>query len=183
MHFARGGRHRSVEVTCTLVITILWYAFALSPADDYHYSHFWRISLANVHQTIYWVQCANSSHHLWFHKIQGCYTLDRSWFYCRMWIWSVGEASLLPSESAVNTHISPEHRRSLQGKVTSAVSLEIHSSSISFPLICSSYLKSPSTWYLILPWNSASLPRKPSQHDKNSFQELIISVILCVEFS
>lgn len=61
------------------------------------------------------------------------------------------EASLLPSESAVNTHISPKDRRSLQGKVTSAVLLEIHSSSISFPLICSSYLKSPSTRYSILP--------------------------------
>ncbi len=55
------------------------------------------------------------------------------------------EASLLPSESAVNTHISPKDSGSLQGKVTSAALLEIHSSSISFLLICSSYLKSPST--------------------------------------
>ena len=56
-----------------------------------------------------------------------------------------GEASLLPSGSAVCTYISPKDSRSLQGKVTSAALLETQSFGISFPFICSSYLKSTAT--------------------------------------
>lgn len=80
----------------------------------------------------------------------------------KMKLWKERPLSF-PQDLAVNTHISPKDSRLLQGKVTSAV--QIQTFSISFPLICTSYLKS-TIWYSIFPWNSeahiiriASLPQ------------------------